>query len=164
MSEIERESMEVDVLYVGAGPANLASAYHLMKQVEAHNESAEKTGADPIEPPVILVIEKAAGVGEHQLSGAVGGRAFAGGLAHKLIENKYYVDEIYDALEGGEAERALRLAHAALREGSDADTVEEDPVIRFLAGVALLVAGVAEGECVGVDGVAQLAEAGRHQC
>jgi ribulose 1,5-bisphosphate synthetase/thiazole synthase len=25
--------MEVDVLYVGAGPANLASAYHLMKQV-----------------------------------------------------------------------------------------------------------------------------------
>ena len=34
MSEIERESMEVDVLYVGAGPANLASAYHLMNQVE----------------------------------------------------------------------------------------------------------------------------------
>ena len=28
MSEIERESLEVDVLFVGAGPANLASAYH----------------------------------------------------------------------------------------------------------------------------------------
>ena len=67
----ERESMEVDVLYVGAGPANLASAYHLMKQVEIHNEAAEKNGGEAIEPPVILVIEKAAGIGDHQLSGAV---------------------------------------------------------------------------------------------
>jgi len=71
MSEIERESMEVDVLFVGAGPANLASAYHLMKRVEAHNEAAAQNGTDPIEPPVVLVIEKAGGVGEHQLSGAV---------------------------------------------------------------------------------------------
>ncbi len=71
MSEPERESMEVDVLYVGAGPANLASAYHLNKQVEAHNERAAEEGREPIEPPVILVIEKAGSVGEHQLSGAV---------------------------------------------------------------------------------------------
>ena len=42
--EVERESMEVDVLYVGAGPATLASAYHLMKQVEAHNEKAATSG------------------------------------------------------------------------------------------------------------------------
>ena len=71
MSEIERESMEVDVLYVGAGPATLASAYHLTKQVEAYNLKAEATGTDPIEPPTILIIEKAAAVGDHQLSGAV---------------------------------------------------------------------------------------------
>ena len=71
MSEIERESMEVDVLFVGAGPANLAAAYHLMQRVEAHNETAEADGKTPIEPPVVLVIEKAAGVGDHQLSGAV---------------------------------------------------------------------------------------------
>jgi electron-transferring-flavoprotein dehydrogenase len=71
MSEPERESMEVDVLYVGAGPATLASAYHLMKQVEAHNSVCEKLGEEPIEAPVILVIEKAAGVGDHQLSGGV---------------------------------------------------------------------------------------------
>ncbi len=71
MSEPERESMEVDVLYVGAGPATLASAYHLMKQVEAHNEGCEKSGEEPIEPPTILVIEKAAGIGDHQLSGGV---------------------------------------------------------------------------------------------
>ncbi|MFP6641562.1 MAG: NAD(P)/FAD-dependent oxidoreductase, partial [Myxococcota bacterium] len=67
----ERESMEVDVLYVGAGPANLASAYHLMKWVEAHNKESEASGGEPMEPPVILVMEKAASVGDHQLSGAV---------------------------------------------------------------------------------------------
>ena len=38
---VERESMEVDVLYVGAGPATLASALHLMSQVEAYNERAD---------------------------------------------------------------------------------------------------------------------------
>ena len=36
---IERESMEVDVLYVGAGPGTLASALHLMNQVEVWNQS-----------------------------------------------------------------------------------------------------------------------------
>jgi len=69
--EIERESMEVDILYVGAGPATLASAYHLMKQIEAYNARAEAEGRDPVEPPTVLVIEKGASVGDHQLSGAV---------------------------------------------------------------------------------------------
>ncbi|MFP6656175.1 MAG: hypothetical protein VCB25_11155 [Myxococcota bacterium] len=61
MTQPERESMEVDILYVGAGPATLASAYHVMKQVEAHNEACEKTGEAAIEPPTILVIEKGRG-------------------------------------------------------------------------------------------------------
>jgi electron-transferring-flavoprotein dehydrogenase len=65
---VERESMEVDVLYVGAGPATLASALHLVNQVKAHNESGR---GDPIEPPSVLVIEKSASVGDHMLSGAV---------------------------------------------------------------------------------------------
>ena len=71
MSEIERESMEVDVLFVGAGPATLASAIHLMNQVEAHNRAAEKSGTPPIEPPTVLVLEKSANIGDHMLSGAV---------------------------------------------------------------------------------------------
>jgi len=71
MSEPERESMEVDVLYVGAGPGNLASAYHLVKQIEVQNAEAEKSGRPQIEMPVILIIEKSAGLGDHQLSGAV---------------------------------------------------------------------------------------------
>jgi ribulose 1,5-bisphosphate synthetase/thiazole synthase len=35
----ERENMEVDVLFIGAGPATLASAIHLMSEVESFNES-----------------------------------------------------------------------------------------------------------------------------
>jgi len=68
---VERESMEVDVLYVGAGPATLASAIHLMAQVEQWNRAAEATGKAPIEPPTVLVLEKGAEVGDHMLSGAV---------------------------------------------------------------------------------------------
>jgi electron-transferring-flavoprotein dehydrogenase len=71
MAEIERESLEVDVLFVGAGPATLASAYHLVKQVEAYNARATAHGGKTIEPPTVLVIEKAAGLGDHSLSGAV---------------------------------------------------------------------------------------------
>jgi electron-transferring-flavoprotein dehydrogenase len=67
----ERESMEVDVLYVGAGPATLASCLHLMSQVQAFNQAAEKAGRPGIEPPSVLVLEKAANVGDHMLSGAV---------------------------------------------------------------------------------------------
>jgi electron-transferring-flavoprotein dehydrogenase len=58
---VERETMEVDVLFVGAGPATLASAYHLMQTCKARG----------IEPPSVLVIEKGAEVGDHMLSGAV---------------------------------------------------------------------------------------------
>ena len=57
---VERESMEVDVLFVGAGPATLASALHLMNQVEAFNRAAEAQGQQPIEPPTVLVLEKSA--------------------------------------------------------------------------------------------------------
>src|SRR2546422_8570139 len=71
MTQIERESMEVDVLYVGAGPATLASAIHLMNQVQAWNRIAEQAGREPIEPPTVLVLEKSASVGDHMLSGGV---------------------------------------------------------------------------------------------
>jgi electron-transferring-flavoprotein dehydrogenase len=68
---VERESMEVDILYVGGGPATLASALHLMNQIEAYNRSAERAGRTTIEPPTVLVIEKSASIGDHMLSGAV---------------------------------------------------------------------------------------------
>src|SRR5690606_33634015 len=63
MGEIERESLEVDVLYVGAGPATLASALHLMRSIDRYNEEAAKAGRPALEKPTVLVIEKAAAVG-----------------------------------------------------------------------------------------------------
>lgn len=69
--DVERESMEVDVLFVGAGPASLASALHLMNQVEAYNRQAASEGRPSVEPPTVLILEKSASVGDHMLSGAV---------------------------------------------------------------------------------------------
>lgn len=66
----ERESLEVDVLFVGGGPACLSGALRLAKLVETHNEAASRTGGARLEP-VIALVEKAAEIGGHALSGAV---------------------------------------------------------------------------------------------
>jgi electron-transferring-flavoprotein dehydrogenase len=58
---VERDRLDVDVLFVGAGPATLASAIHLVDLCKAKG----------VETPTMLVIEKASEIGEHQLSGAV---------------------------------------------------------------------------------------------
>src|SRR6266478_152728 len=67
----ERETLEMDVLLVGAGPANLACALQLSKLIAAHNERAKQTGSKPLDEINIAVIEKASEIGAHQLSGAV---------------------------------------------------------------------------------------------
>ncbi len=61
----------MDVLLVGAGPANLSCALHLSNLVNAHNERAKESGQKPLDEINIAVIEKAAEIGAHQLSGAV---------------------------------------------------------------------------------------------
>ena len=66
MSEDARESLEVDVLFVGAGPANLAAAHRLGQLVQEHNARGENS----IEP-MIVMIEKSEDIGQHVLSGAV---------------------------------------------------------------------------------------------
>jgi electron-transferring-flavoprotein dehydrogenase len=68
---IERETLEMDVLLVGAGPANLSCALHLANLVAKHNEKAKASGAKQLDEINIAVIEKAAEIGAHQLSGAV---------------------------------------------------------------------------------------------
>jgi len=72
MTEPERETLDLDVVFVGAGPASLAGAYHLARLIERHNESAGsgEGGGAPIEAS-IAVLEKGKEIGSHALSGAV---------------------------------------------------------------------------------------------
>ena len=67
----ERETLDMDVLLVGAGPANLACALHLSELIASHNEGAKEAGAKPLDEINIAVIEKSSEIGAHQLSGAV---------------------------------------------------------------------------------------------
>src|SRR5919198_947804 len=70
---MERESIEMDVLFVGAGPACLSGALHLARLVREHNEAVEKGArkGKSLGEVQIAVIEKGASVGAHILSGAV---------------------------------------------------------------------------------------------
>lgn len=67
----QREVLDVDVLFVGAGAASLAGALHLQRLVTAHNERVSQTGEGSALSPMIAVIEKGSEVGAHSLSGAV---------------------------------------------------------------------------------------------
>ena len=57
---MERESMEFDVVIVGAGPAGLSTACQLMKLAQEKEQEL-----------MVCVVEKGSEVGAHILSGAV---------------------------------------------------------------------------------------------
>ena len=61
MEHIERESMEFDVVIVGAGPSGLAAAIRL-RQLAIENNLPDLS---------VCVVEKGSEVGAHILSGAV---------------------------------------------------------------------------------------------
>ena len=64
--EPEEEAVPMDVLFVGGGPAGLAGAIELARLVESDAERGGQLGELEIG-----VLEKASGLGEHCLSGAV---------------------------------------------------------------------------------------------
>ena len=66
LAGVERETMEVDVLIVGGGPAGLACAIRLGQLLEEHPDVRERLGDVPI-----AVLEKGKQAGSHLLSGAV---------------------------------------------------------------------------------------------
>lgn len=66
-----RDILEMDVVFVGAGPASLTSALYLKRLVREHNEKAAKEGGKTINEPQIAILEKGANLGAHSLSGAV---------------------------------------------------------------------------------------------
>src|SRR5690349_4851502 len=68
---VQRETLEADVLIVGAGPAGLACALHLANLIKKHNESARASGGLSLSAENIYVLEKGREIGAHQLSGAI---------------------------------------------------------------------------------------------
>ena len=70
---MEREQLEMDVVFVGAGPGSLAAALHLTNLIKRHNDlvASGRRKAKPINDLEIGVIEKGNAVGAHILSGAV---------------------------------------------------------------------------------------------
>jgi electron-transferring-flavoprotein dehydrogenase len=63
---LDAEAVPMDVVFVGGGPAGLAGAIELANLVKRDNESGGSLGEIQI-----AVLEKAPGLGEHSLSGAI---------------------------------------------------------------------------------------------
>lgn len=71
MTDVERETLQTDVLIVGAGPAGLSCALRLVQLFKAHNEKVSKSSGPALSAENIYVLEKASEIGAHCLSGAV---------------------------------------------------------------------------------------------
>lgn len=168
MSDIERESMDFDLLVVGAGPAGLAAAIRAKQKATAAGHELS-----------VCVIDKAAEVGAHILSGAVmdpraltellpDWRALGAPLHTPVTQDRmYFLSETgARAVPGGLLPQSfhnngnyiVRLGHVVKWLGEQAEALGVD-IFPGFAGSALLfddenrVAGVMTGDMgVGRDG------------
>src|SRR6478609_2761541 len=102
----DAEAVEMDVVFVGGGPAGLAGAIELARLVKKDQEAGGKLGAVEI-----AVLEKAEALGGHSLSGAVVNPAPLRELFPELNDSDFPLrapvgaERVYLLTEG----RALRL-------------------------------------------------------
>ncbi len=69
--ESQRDSLDVDILFVGGGPAGLAGAIRLRQLLKAHNEEVERAGTGKKLDLSVAVLDKGREIGSHGISGAV---------------------------------------------------------------------------------------------
>ncbi|OGF14387.1 MAG: electron transfer flavoprotein [Candidatus Eisenbacteria bacterium RBG_16_71_46] len=106
---MEREVLEFDVQFVGAGPAGLAGAIRLADLVAKHDrEVAAGAPGEPLGEINIAVLEKSATVGAHGISGAVMDPRAMRELIPDYLERGCPVasevtqDDVYFLWEGGQ--------------------------------------------------------------
>ena len=127
---------KVDVLFVGAGPANLAGAIKL-KQLfnqKGRNES-------------VVVIEKADKLGQHNLSGAVfeadvlnelipGWRESQDKFVAKMLANRVERDELFFLLTGGLAAKIPEILVPPFMQHKEDHVISVSELVNWLAGIA----------------------------
>ena len=105
---MDREVLEFDVQFIGAGPAGLAGAIHLSTLIESHNRAiAAGAPGKALGEVTIAVLEKSATVGAHGISGAVMDPRALRELMPDFrergcpIESEVTRDDVYILWEGG---------------------------------------------------------------
>jgi electron-transferring-flavoprotein dehydrogenase len=132
LRDVEREELEVDVLLVGAGPANLACAIHLQRLL------AERG----LEDKTLLVLDKAEEIGHHTLSGAVMDPRGIAELFPDWRERGFPVEKevTYDALawlrEGGKHHRFDGMLTPPQMKNHGNFIISLNKVVRWLAAEA----------------------------
>jgi electron-transferring-flavoprotein dehydrogenase len=153
-----REVLEVDVLFVGGGPAGLAGALQLQQLLARHDALAKETGGKALGEVMVAVVEKAETVGAHAISGAVvDPRALDELLPDWREQSPPLVPVETDELKWLTAGRAISLPHPPWMRNTGCWTGSLNSLVRWMseraeaAGVNLF-AGFPAADLIVEDG------------